>query len=128
METPSGGFGYWPGATEPVEWGTAYATHMLLDAKKAGYAVPEDRLQAVLTWIENRAAERESGKRNAPSWHHYDEQAEVYLHYVLALAGKGKKARILKLIEMIPKNAKDEQAEDLYLLKAALYLAGDRRY
>ncbi len=128
METPSGGFGYWPGSTEPVEWGTAYATHMLLDAKKAGYSVPEDRLQAVLTWIENRAAERESGKAATPSWHHYDEQAEAYLHYVLALAGKGKKARILKLIERVPAKAGGEQAEDLYMLKAALYLAGDRRY
>jgi uncharacterized protein YfaS (alpha-2-macroglobulin family) len=86
---------YWPGSTEPVEWGTAYATHMLIDAKKAGYSVPEDRLQAVLGWIESRAAERESGKLAAASWHHYDEQAEAYLHYVLALAGKGKKARIL---------------------------------
>jgi len=129
METPSGGFGYWPGSTEPVEWGTAYATHMLLDAKKAGYAVPEDRLQAVLTWIENRAAERESGHLSTASWHHYDEQAEAYLHYVLALAGKGKKARILKLIEQIPTaKATGEQLEDLYMLKAALYLAGDRRY
>jgi uncharacterized protein YfaS (alpha-2-macroglobulin family) len=128
METPSGGFGYWPGSTEPVEWGTAYATHMLLDAKKAGYSVPDDRLQAVLTWIENRAAERESGSTRTASWHHYDEQAEAYLHYVLALAGKGKKARILKLISAIPVNPKGEQAEDIYMLKAALYLAGDRRY
>ncbi|HEU4611549.1 MAG TPA: MG2 domain-containing protein, partial [Kofleriaceae bacterium] len=128
METPSGGFGYWPGSTEPVEWGTAYATHMLLDAKKAGYAVPEDRLQSVLTWIENRAADRERGKVATPSWHYYDEQAEAYLHYVLALAGKGKKARILQLIKNIPANATGAQAEDLYMLKAALYLAGDRRY
>jgi uncharacterized protein YfaS (alpha-2-macroglobulin family) len=47
---------------------------------------------------------------------------------VLARAGKGKKARILKLIGDIPKNATGEQAEDRYLLEAALYLAGDRRY
>src|SRR5690606_11821215 len=57
METPVGGFGYWPGSEYPVDWGTAYATHMLLDAKKAGYAVPEDRLQNVLSWIEGRVAE-----------------------------------------------------------------------
>ncbi|HEY5951808.1 MAG TPA: hypothetical protein VIV40_40210, partial [Kofleriaceae bacterium] len=61
-------------------------------------------------------------------YHHYDEQAEAYLHYVLALAGKGKKARILKLIEAIPAKATGEQSEDLYMLKAALYLAGDRRF
>src|SRR5262249_55453198 len=58
----------------------------------------------------------------------YDEQSEAYLHYVLAAAGKGRKARIQKLIENMPANAKAEQAEDLYLLKAALFLAGDRRY
>ncbi|MCX5746333.1 MAG: hypothetical protein NT062_27975, partial [Proteobacteria bacterium] len=42
--------------------------------------------------------------------------------------GKGKKARIARLIEEIPATAKGEQAEDRYMLMAALYLAGDRRY
>jgi alpha-2-macroglobulin len=128
METPSGGFGYWPGANDPVDWGTAYATHMLLDAKKLGYAVPEDRLQGVLAWIANRTAELESRTRTRSKWNYHEDQAEAYLHYVLALAGKGKKARILKLVESVPANAKAEQAEDLYMLKAALYLAGDRRF
>jgi uncharacterized protein YfaS (alpha-2-macroglobulin family) len=129
METPSGGFGYWPGATEPLEWATAYATHMLLDAKKAGYAVPDDRLAEVLNWIEGRVAQYERGEYvHHDKWNHYDEQSEAYLHYVLALAGKGRKARIQKLISMIPAGAKGEVAEDLYMLKAALYLAGDRRY
>jgi uncharacterized protein YfaS (alpha-2-macroglobulin family) len=129
METPSGGFGYWPGATEPLEWATAYATHMLLDAKKAGYAVPDDRLTEVLNWIEGRVGQYERGEYvGHDKWNHYDEQSEAYLHYVLALAGKGRKARILKLISSIPASAKGETAEDLYMLKAALYLAGDRRY
>ncbi|HWU85951.1 MAG TPA: alpha-2-macroglobulin family protein, partial [Kofleriaceae bacterium] len=129
METPAGGLGYWPGATEPEEWATAYATHMLLDAKRAGYAVPDDRLAGILAWIEGRLALRERGARIYPNrWAHYDEQAEAYLHYVLALAGKGRKARIGKLIADIPATAKGELAEGLYMLKAALYLAGDRRY
>lgn len=127
METPSGGFGYWPGATAAVDWGTAYATHFLLDAKKAGYAVPADRLQSVLAWIESRAAEIESKPQTA-ALRRYDEQSEAYLHYVLALGGKGKKARIQKLISQFPANPTGEQAEALYMLKAALYLAGDRRY
>ncbi len=129
METPSGGFGYWPGATEPLEWATAYATHMLLDAKKAGYVVSDDRLAGVMAWIENRAAQYERGaKIQRQPWNHYDEQSEAYLHYVLALGGKGKKARILKLVTEIPATAKGEQAEDRYTLMAALYLAGDRRF
>ncbi|MCX5746890.1 MAG: MG2 domain-containing protein, partial [Proteobacteria bacterium] len=89
METPSGGFGYWPGATEPLEWATAYATHFLLDAKKAGYAVGDDRLAGVMTWIEHRAAAYERGQKiQRQPWNHYDEQSEAYLHYVLALGGK----------------------------------------
>ncbi len=129
METPSGGFGYWPGATQPLEWATAYATHMLLDAKKAGYAVPEDRLREVLGWIEGRVAAYENGERIAHEpWNHYDEQAEAYLHYVLALAGKGKKARMLQIVGEIKATATGELAEDRYMLQAGLYLAGDRRF
>ncbi len=41
MQTPSGGFAYWPGGEEPHLWGTAYAVHLLLDAKEAGHAIPE---------------------------------------------------------------------------------------
>jgi alpha-2-macroglobulin len=129
METPSGGFGYWPGATQPLEWATAYATDMLLDAKKRGYAVPEDRLKDVLAWIDGRVSAYERGEQVVhEKWNHYDEQSEAYLHYVLARAGKGKKARIANLIKRMPAAGKGEQAEDLYLLKAALWLAGDRRY
>jgi len=129
METPSGGFGYWPGATEPLEWATAYATDMLLDAKERSYAVPEDRLKEVIGWIEGRLAQYERGQKIVHEpWNHYDEQSEAYLHYVLARAGKGKKARIASLIAKTAAQAKGEQAEALYMLKAALYRAGDRRY
>jgi len=128
METPSGGFGYWPGSDRPEDWGTAYATHMLLDAKKAGYAVPEDRLKGVLAWIERRVAELEAKPWESRRTERDETQGETYLPYVLALAGKGQKARINKLIERLPAKAPHPQAEDRYMLQAALYLAGDRRY
>ena len=130
MQTPAGGFSYWPGGTEPEDWATAYATHFLLDAKAAGYAIPEDRLKDVLAWIDTRAAayERGLGKYARHSYVYYDGQVQAYFHYVLALAGKGKKARVERLISEIPAAAKAEQLEDLYMLKAALYLAGNRRY
>jgi uncharacterized protein YfaS (alpha-2-macroglobulin family) len=130
MQTPAGGFAYWPGGTEPYDWATAYATHMLLDAKKLGYAVPSDRLDEVLRWIEGRVAEFEKGDRVTPDPYHgeYNAQSEAYLHYVLALAGKGKKARIQSLITSLKAVKTGEIAEERYMLEAALYLAGDRRY
>ncbi len=91
--------------------------------------MPEDRLKEVVGWIDGRVTAYERGEKVPhDKWNHYDEQSEAYLHYVLARAGRAKKGRIQALINAIPKSARGEQAEDRYLLEAALYLAGDRRY
>ncbi len=126
MQTPSGGFGYWPGSTEPVAWGTAYATHMLLDAQKLKYPVPQDRLEDALAWMGQELNRKEGGARDSV----YGHEAEPYMHYVLALAGKGRKARAQKLVDALARKKAftGEEREHEHLLKAALYLAGDRRY
>lgn len=126
MQTAEGGFGYWPGATAPVAWGTAYATHMLLDARKLKYPVPEDRVEEALKWMSQVL-----DKGHASLQWEYHQDAEAYMHYVLALGGKGHKARAQKLLEELPGRkglSKGELAEQQYLVKAALWLAGDRRY
>jgi hypothetical protein len=128
MQTPSGGFGYWPGATEPVDWGTANATHLLLDARKLKYSVPQDRLDDALTWMGNELTRYEGS--TSPG---YVNGQEAYMHYVLALAGKGRKARIQRLVEVLAEHSKtgrlgDYEQEQDYMLKAALWLSGDRRY
>ncbi|TSC32632.1 alpha-2-macroglobulin [Corallococcus sp. Z5C101001] len=129
MQTSSGGFAYWPGSTEPVAWGTAYATHMLLDARKLKYPVPEDRVASAIAWMGDELT-RSEGRVGQDG---HGEHAEPYMHYVLAVAGKGRKARAQALVTALETGAKKvpltgEQQEDLYLLKAALWLSGDRRY
>ncbi|WP_338867530.1 alpha-2-macroglobulin family protein [Myxococcus stipitatus] len=130
MQTPSGGFGYWPGSTDAVPWGTAYATHMLLDAQKLKYPVPQERLNGALQWMGDslNAIEGWGG-------HHRDAmgEAEAYMHYVLALSGKGRKARVQKLVDVLTEKQKagplsGQDLEAMYTLKAALWLSGDRRY
>lgn len=116
MQTSSGGFGYWPGSRYPDAWGTAYASHMLLDARQAGYDVPQERLDDALDWLEQNVDKRS---------YNY---AEPYMHYVLALSKRGKKGRIKQLIELMPSEPSGEDAEKLYLLQAALYKLGDQRY
>jgi hypothetical protein len=136
MQTAAGGFGYWPGDTRPVGWGTAYATHMLIDAEKLGYPVPEDRLKDALAWIgqeatrlENMQRERtdEDGDGDSYRWEDAHD-AEPYLHLVLAMKGQGRKARVQRLIDTLPKKKDGPAVEKEFMLKAALYLAGDRRY
>ncbi|HYI03065.1 alpha-2-macroglobulin family protein [Hyalangium sp.] len=127
MQTPSGGFAYWPGSAEPVAWGTAYATHLLLDAQKLKYPVPQDRLDDAVAWL-GQELNRKEGTASRDD--HYGQSSEAYMHYVLSMAGKGRKARVQKLVDALAqkKTLNGEAREEEHLLKAALYMAGDRRY
>ncbi|MEZ4461197.1 MAG: MG2 domain-containing protein [bacterium] len=122
MQTSDGGFGYWPGESSSP-WGTAYATHMLLDARDQGFDVPEQRLNDAIAYLETEVENISSGR--SPEWH---KDTEPYMHFVLARAGKPKKALALRYAESLPPNPEGEVAEHAYMTWAALYLAGDRRF
>lgn len=121
MQTPSGGFGVWPGSNDPVLWGTAYVVHLMLDAKERGYDVPTDALQEAVDWLD-RNAESEQGGPKFRGTH------PGYVQYVLARAGKPHTAHVTRLLESNtePKAGKDKEGR--YLLMGALQHAGDRRY
>ncbi|MBM66649.1 MAG: hypothetical protein CMH55_10485, partial [Myxococcales bacterium] len=126
MQTGHGGFAYWPGGNQPVVWGTAYATHVLLDAKKAGYPVDAYRLDQALDWL----AQNSDAQKGRHYWH-WGQAA--YASYVLALVGRGNKAamkRALTALEIsrFARRPHGWDAETRYLLQAGLYLAGDRSY
>jgi uncharacterized protein YfaS (alpha-2-macroglobulin family) len=62
FQQPNGGFVYWPGgwSTEVGlgwrdDWGTTYAGHFLLEAERAGFAVPPDMKAAWLRYQKNAA-------------------------------------------------------------------------
>ena len=120
MQTSAGGFSYWPGSDRPVAWGTAYAAHFLLDAKERRHAVPEDRLGEALDWLAGVVDELDAGNSGRST--------EAYVHFVLARAGRARKARVSQLLaEHDELDATDGGvAEARFLLLAALHLAGDR--
>ncbi len=51
MQTASGGFGMWPGATRPQYWASIYATHFLLEARYAGYQVPDTVINGAVKYL-----------------------------------------------------------------------------
>ncbi|MEQ8908638.1 MAG: MG2 domain-containing protein [Vicingaceae bacterium] len=85
----NGGFSYWPGYTEVNAWGTNYAGHFMLEAKKKGYALPSGLLQ---DWLKHQARMANSWTPktdNYSSWSaRAGEFAQAYRLYTLALAGK----------------------------------------
>ncbi len=120
LQTPSGGFSLWPGGSEPILFGTAYATHILYDAKQLGYRVSDTALADASDWLD----------RNAQASGGFDELgvSRAYLYYVLAHMGKPHNAAAQALLNALPTGGDDKLVEERMLLHAALYAGGDQRF
>jgi alpha-2-macroglobulin len=82
FQVSSGGFSYWPGNNYANNWGSNYAGHFLLEARKAGYAVPEGMLA---NWLSYQTQKAESW--GDLSTDEDNDLIQAYRLYSLALAG-----------------------------------------
>ncbi|MHA2621151.1 MAG: alpha-2-macroglobulin family protein [bacterium JZ-2024 1] len=104
MQTPSGGFSFWPGGEGPGHpYASVYATFVLLQAKNAGYEVPESVLNLALEYIARYA------------------RAEAFGYYVLA---EGNRLDASDVEHILNLRKRGLSAEELYFLAAALARAG----
>ncbi|MEM7040823.1 MAG: hypothetical protein AAF570_27925, partial [Bacteroidota bacterium] len=94
MQLGDGALSYWPGRSYASNWGSVYAAHFLVEAKKAGYDVSETVLNRLLTYLGRLAAEK--GTYNYRRYTNGQLSQEVrarkevaYALYVLALADRG---------------------------------------
>jgi len=81
MQLTDGGFSLWPGGDEAYPWGSIYAVHFLLDARQAGFHVPDSALDLALDAV----SEQLRWKRNPER---ADLERMAYAHFVLAKAGR----------------------------------------
>ncbi len=116
----SGGLGYWPGATYPSYWGSNYAGHFLIEAKNAGYNVPEALLNNLVNFQ----------KKTVRSWRPEDypykwgyrgnvHLVQSYRLYMLALAKSPELGSMNRMREV-----KELPATAKWRLAAAYVLAG----
>jgi hypothetical protein len=96
MQQANGGFSYWPGYQDLHPWGTSYATHFLLEAKKAGYEVPQSSLDRAVSAL--RSSVESVPGNDARDGYFYDNLS--YACYVLAVAGKPANAWQERMLEM----------------------------
>ena len=114
FQTPDGGFSYWPGQGKANDWGTNYAGHFLVEARRTGYQVPDYLIQ--------RWAEYQRKKAIAWSSSDYNKQLEqAYRLYTLALAGMSDLGSMNRLKESA--SLSDPVA---WRLAAAYWYAGQR--
>ena len=110
FQLASGGFSYWPGNKDVSLWGTSYAGHFLIEAKKLGYNVPEDMYN---NWLRFQ--------KSQVSHSTYSIMNQVYLNYTLALAGESKIGGMNLMRENELKKMSDTQK---WLLAAGYQLTG----
>jgi alpha-2-macroglobulin len=117
MQLPGGGFTMWPGGQETHLWGSVYATHFLVEARRAGHPVSDALHRNALGWV--------AGEVKAKGTYGGEElQRTVYGLYVLARAGRPD----LGTMDFIrQKHAKALSAESRALLAAAYAAAGNPR-
>ncbi|MGI6253605.1 MAG: MG2 domain-containing protein [Aminivibrio sp.] len=86
MQLYQGAFASWPGLSSPYPWGSVYASHFLVEAKKSGIQVPRDLLSAALSYVRSilpLTADDGSDLRMRENM-----TLKAYAAYVLALAGE----------------------------------------
>jgi hypothetical protein len=93
MQTASGGISMWPGEREPWPWGSVYAAHFLVEARKAGYVVLDGYLEELLSYVRERFPEQGGLENQEP------QTQRCYAAYVLAVAGKASRDRMERLYE-----------------------------
>ncbi|MFP4016125.1 MAG: alpha-2-macroglobulin family protein, partial [Halanaerobiales bacterium] len=77
FQLDNGGFSYWPYGDSVNYWGTNYAGHFLLEAKRKGYYVPEDMYNGWIKYQKERSQQNSSRMLT-----------RAYRLYLLALAGE----------------------------------------
>lgn len=93
FQASSGGFVYWPGRTEVVEWGTNYAGHFLVEAHDRGYSVPKRMIKNWVKYQQKAASDWSSGAS-------HQQYIQAYRLYTLALAGKPHYSAMNRMKEM----------------------------
>ncbi len=113
-QLPSGAFSLWPGGTYPDDWATSYAGHFLIEAKNAGYKVPDALITKWVGYQRNQASQW----KYQPQYR-YTCNDQAYRLFSLAIAGYPEKGAMnrMKEIENMPSLSK-------WLLAAAYATTG----
>lgn len=135
MQMYNGSLSYWPGGSYESWWGTVYATHFLLEAKKLGYNVNTSMLNRMFNYLARKAKNSTDAyySRNRVRYYYTDNDGSrklktiakreaIYSLYVLALA---KKADI-STMNFYKENTKLLSLDSKYLLASAYFLLGDQ--
>ena len=115
MQLWDGSFSYWPGGNYGYDWGSIYASHFLIEARKSGFTVSERVYTRMISYLTKLA---KSNQRDE-----YQLQNKVYALYALSLAGKPQTGVMSYLKNYALNNLSQYSRAQL---AASYFYAGDR--
>ncbi len=125
MQLYNGGLSYWPGHSYESWWGSVYAAHFLIEAKKAGYNIDETMLDKLFEYLRSKLKR----KKTINYWYNRSLKKKIapkevaYSLYVMALANKAK----VSYMNYYKSRPDELSLDSKYLLAAAYALKGDRK-
>ena len=124
MQLYNGAMTYWPGRGTESWWGSVYAAHFLVEARKAGYSVDETVLNKLLDYVKTKI------KKRSTILYYYNNTSRTiiskeipYSLYVLALAGQPERSTM----NYYKNNLNDLSIDGKYLVAASYALIGDQK-
>jgi uncharacterized protein YfaS (alpha-2-macroglobulin family) len=129
MQLYSGGLSYWQGGDYESWWGSVYAAHFLLEAKKAGFDTDRAFLDRLFDFIKNKNSEKRTEEYfyfagdNRRLVRKIAPREVIYGLYVLALAGKQDVSTMNYYKANLSVLSKDSQ----YLLAMSYKILGDNK-
>lgn len=117
MQTYDGGFAMWPGGEEPAPWASLYASHFLVEARRAGQPVDGYLHDRAIEWV-TREVQADADTTGLAL------ERTVYALYVLARAGR---ADLGSMDFVRDKRSADLRPEQRALLAGAYAAVGNPR-
>jgi uncharacterized protein YfaS (alpha-2-macroglobulin family) len=124
----NGALPYWQGQTDEDWWGSAYACHFLLEAKKAGFDVNPTQIQSLIYYLTNKTNEPQQNElfwvrqtNNSVLQKERLQNELIYSLYVLSLTDDPNLAGMNLLKADLNKLSNDQR----YLLACAYKQIGD---
>ncbi|MFP4527304.1 MAG: alpha-2-macroglobulin family protein, partial [Candidatus Kapaibacterium sp.] len=128
MQLPGGGMAFWMGGGRESWWGTAYAAHFMIEARRAGYHVSQSVMDQAFNYLERKIGSAEKEVYHYQKDGHWQKREiaprEVfYSLYILALANRSD----ISTMNYYRSRPEMMSPDSRFMLAAAYKLAGDTR-
>jgi len=120
-----GSFGYWDNTSHVSSWGSAYATELLVDARKLGVKVDNQSLSLALKFLNRQLRGSKTDNIWTEDANYYEFAYRAYSALVLSKAGNVSLGDVRRLFDQMTQSEVDRSGLPWMHLAASFQILGD---